>query len=299
MKMLSYLKALLSGLFLLIITFQPTSAQQQKGLLWEISGKGMAQPAYLFGTVHLYDTSVYRLPQAPFDLLKKVDKVYFELDFGKINAQDVMADMFIDDTSQYINKLLPPASLAKLQKLTASSAMMQMMGEKLYAIKPILLLSLLMSNDGKAPSVDLALYQAAMGEKRPVDGLETYREQMDALNTMSIPLQITMLQQLLDKDLSPVEMLNKMTAVYVRQDIQQMLTELNEDMPLDANFNEELIIKRNAVMANRIDSLLRKEHPLIAVGAGHLGNDTGLIALLKQKGYTLKNVPFTIQKVHE
>ncbi|WP_186774272.1 TraB/GumN family protein [Chitinophaga pinensis] len=40
-------------------------------------------------------------------------------------------------------------------------------------------------------------------------------------------------------------------------------------------------------MADRIDSLLKQEHPLIAVGAAHLGARTGLIELLRQKDIRL------------
>jgi uncharacterized protein YbaP (TraB family) len=59
-----------------------------------------------------------------------------------------------------------------------------------------------------------------------------------------------------------------------------------------------LLIKRNIVMANRIDSLVGKTSTMIAVGAGHLGGTGGLIALLKKKGYQLKSLPFTFTKSH-
>lgn len=299
MKTLTHLKTIVLALVLLVIACTPASAQQRTGLLWKISGKGMSQPAYLFGTVHLYDTSSYQLPRAPFDLLDKVDKVYFELDFGKINPQEMMSAMFIADSSQYINKLLDPASLEKLKRLTASSAIVKMLGDKVYTIKPILLSTLLTNNDGKASSVDLELYKAAVSKNNPVGGLETVKEQMDAFNTISIPAQVDMLRQTLAKNLSPADLLNRLMAVYVKQDIEHMLDEWNDDMPMDANFEEHLLIKRNINMADRIDSLLHKEHPLIAIGAAHLGNSTGLIELLKKKGYTLTNIPFTIKKAHE
>jgi uncharacterized protein YbaP (TraB family) len=51
-------------------------------------------------------------------------------------------------------------------------------------------------------------------------------------------------------------------------------------------------------MANRIDGLVGKTSTMIAVGAGHLGGPKGLIALLKQKGYQIKNLPFTFTKAH-
>ncbi|SFD02368.1 hypothetical protein SAMN05518672_10190 [Chitinophaga sp. CF118] len=293
-----YLKTIVICLTLGIAGFKPSFAQHKKGLLWEISGKGMTKPAYLFGTVHLYDTSSYYLPEAPFALLDKVKKVYFEVDFGHINTNDIMEAMFITDTTQTIDKLLDAASLAKLKQMAAVSATLKMFGDKMYSLKPIFLQTILMNNDGKASSVDMELYKAAINKKDSVGGLETIKEQMDAINAISIPVQTDMLRQSLLKNMSSEQMLSQLTAIYVKQDIENMLNEINDDMPLDANFNEVLLIKRNVVIADRIDALLRKESPLIAVGGGHLGTETGLIALLQKKGYTLKNIPFTINKKH-
>lgn len=144
----------------------------------------------------------------------------------------------------------------------------------------------------------MELYKAAVSKKDSVGGLETVKEQMDAINAISIPVQIDMMRQWLTKGLSGKEMLSKLMNIYVKQDIEGMLTEMNDDMPVDASFNEKILIQRNIVMADRIDVLLHKESPLIAIGGGHLGAEVGLIALLRKKGYTLKNIPFTIQKAH-
>src|SRR3954462_10680355 len=104
MKTRMYLKTIIICITFIITGYQFSTAQQKKGLLWEISGKGMKQPAYLFGTVHMYDTSLYQLPQPPFALLDKVKKVYFELDFGKIDMAEILSAIFITDSTQTIDK---------------------------------------------------------------------------------------------------------------------------------------------------------------------------------------------------
>ncbi len=300
MKAINCLKTFLLVMVLLSAGFTSASAQQEpKGLLWKISGKGLSQPAYLFGTIHLYDTSSYELPQAAFDVLNQVDKIYFELDFGNINTQEMLSGLYISDSTQYIDKQLDAASMERLKQFAKQSPLATSLGNKLYTIKPMLLISMLTSTGGKASSVDLELYKAALGKQLPVGGLETVKEQMDVFNVVSISSQLEMLRQMLSLNLSPVEMITRMTAIYVKQDIAHLLTEMNNNMPLDANFNEALLVKRNIVMADRIESALKNTHPLIAVGAGHLDASTGLVALLRQKGYTLTNIPFTIKKVHE
>ncbi|SFO21555.1 hypothetical protein SAMN05428949_4501 [Chitinophaga sp. YR627] len=300
MKTRNCLKAFVLILILLWGAFHPVSAQQQpKGLLWEISGKGLSKPAYLFGSMHIYDTAGYQLPQLPFDLLDKVDKLYLELDLGKIDLREMMEGMYISDSTAYIDKQLDALSMEKMRRFVQSAPLSSAMGNKLYAIKPMLLISMLTGSAGKAASVDFELYKAANSRKLPVGGLETVREEMEALKAVSLSSQMDMLRLVLDQQISPAEMLKRMTTSYVQQDIEQLLYELNYNTSSSDGANDALLVKRNIVMADRIDSLLKNEHPLIAVGAAHLGAGKGLIVLLKQKGYTLTNIPFSIKKAHE
>jgi uncharacterized protein YbaP (TraB family) len=296
MKTHIYLKTIVICITLAITGLNSSSAQQKKGLLWEISGKGITKPAYLYGTIHMYDTSVYRLPATPFAILDKVKKVFFELDFGHIDAVAMMSSMYITDSTQFINKLMDAPSLEKLKPLLASSATLKMFGDKAYEIKPILLWSLLMAGDGTTPSIDMELYKAALAKKDSVGGLETMKEEMDAINMLSIPAQLEMLKDVILKGISPKEVLARMTAIYTRQNIETLMDELSDGMPMDPNFNEHLLVKRNIVMADRIEPLLHKDGVMICIGAGHLGAKTGVIALLEKKGYTLKNIPFNFEK---
>jgi len=225
--------------------------------------------------------------------------LYLELDLGKIDPREMMEGMYITDSTAYIDKQLDALSMEKMRRFVQSAPISSVMGDKLYAIKPMLLISLLTGSAGKAASVDFELYKAAINKKLPVGGLETVREEMEALKTVSLSSQMDMLRVVLDQHLSPAEILKRMTASYAQQDITQLLYEITYNVSSEAGANDALLVKRNIVMADRIDSLLKNEHPLIAVGAGHLAAGTGLIELLKQKGYTLTNIPFSIKKAHE
>jgi len=289
------MKKLIICIVLTLTSFTATFAQ--KGLLWEISGKGMKKPAYLFGTIHMYDTTAYQTPQAPIDILNKVNKVYFEIDLGHIDQAEMMAGLFIKDTAQYLDKLLDAKSLAKLDSLAARSAMLKMLGNRIYTIKPFLLASMLMAGDTPPTSIEAELYKAAIAKNDSVGGIETMKEQMAAVDAVSIPGQANMLRDMLNNYMPPAEIIRKLTDAYVKQDADNILSTLNDNLPVDVNFDKSIRSERNYVMADRIDSLLRKESPLIAVGAGHLGSDDGIIALLQKKGYKLKNIPFTIKKL--
>jgi len=278
--------------------FFTTSAQAQaKGLLWQITGKNIKAPTYLYGTVHLYDTSVYRLPQPVMAKLKQTKQVYFELDFGKINPMEVLQYAMVKDSTERLDKLLDSASLKKLRAVAKSSVMMQMLGDNMYRLKPLFLTTLLMNN-GKAVAIDMEMYNRAKQLKDSIGGLETMAEQMQAINAIPVTAQANMIKDMLKTYNGADELIKKLTNIYVKQDINTLLSEMNDNTPMDADFNEALLIKRNIIMANRIDSLLGQRSTMIAVGAGHLGGSTGLIALLKKKGYQLKAVPFAFTKAH-
>jgi uncharacterized protein YbaP (TraB family) len=292
-------KTIVICIVLLFAGINASIAQQKKGLLWEISGNGLQQPAYLFGTVHLYDTTQYKLPQLPADLLNKVNKVYFEMDFSRIDQAEMMAGMIIKDTTQYLDKLLDTASLASLHTLSASSPMLKMLGKKIYAVKPLIMMSWISASSTKSATVDFELFRQLMAQNKPIGGLETPKDQMAAIDAVPLPKQAEMLKRALDKNFSLDQQISRLTDVYTKQELDDLMTVLNDNIPVDASFDDAIRLHRNVSMANSIDSILRTEHPLIAVGAGHFGNSTGLLALLQQKGYTLKNIPLIIKKTHE
>jgi uncharacterized protein YbaP (TraB family) len=115
---------------------------------------------------------------------------------------------------------------------------------------------------------------------------------------MTAASQAKMVQEMLKTYTTADDAIKKLTGIYVKQQINTLLAEMNDNAPMDAAFNEALLTKRNIVMANRIDTLVGKKSTMIAVGAGHLGGPQGLIGLLKKKGYQFKNVPFTFTKAH-
>ena len=277
--------------------FNSAAQAQKQGLLWQITGKNIKQPTYLFGTIHMFDTSMYKVPQPVLARLTQTKQVYFELDFGKINPMEVMQYAMVKDSTERLDKLLDAASLQKFKELAKSSAMLQMMGDNMYRLKPIFLTTMLLNN-GKSVAIDMEMYNRAKQLQDSIGGLETVNEQMAAINALSAASQAKMVQEMLKTYTTADDAIKKLTGIYVKQQISSLLADMSEGAPMDAAFNEALLTKRNIVMANRIDLLVGKKSTMIAVGAGHLGGPQGLIALLKKKGYQFKDVPFVFTKAH-
>jgi len=58
-----------------------------------------------------------------------------------------------------------------------------------------------------------------------------------------------------------------------------------------------LIVTRNGIMAEGLDSIVKKTSVFCAIGAAHLGGNKGVINLLRQKGYTVRKVAATFNEL--
>ncbi len=57
------------------------------------------------------------------------------------------------------------------------------------------------------------------------------------------------------------------------------------------DFEQKLLVERNSIWMQKILNI-QEQTAVIAVGAGHLGGDYGLLNQLQQTGYTLTRAPF-------
>lgn len=93
--------------------------------------------------------------------------------------------------------------------------------------------------------------------------------------------------------------LDEMMSAYLNQDLKK-LEELmmKTDMGI-GNFTEILLFKRNRNWVAKLKDLLPKKMLLIAVGAGHLPGDQGVISLLRKAGYKVSPIENKINKTKE
>jgi hypothetical protein len=90
------------------------------------------------------------------------------------------------------------------------------------------------------------------------------------------------------------EELDKMVAAWEKGDavlMADLVDKSNREFPELKGINKRLIDDRNHTMLEKILSFFKEEKTyLVVVGAGHLVGKTGLVQLLKDKGFTLKQL---------
>ena len=263
-------------------------APKEKTLLWEVSGKGITKPSYLFGTIHLMCSNELKMPQVVKEKFNSAAKLFLELDMDDPNMMtEMMAGMQMKDSStleKLIGKNFDTAN-AVFKKNTGMPLKM------LNTAKPFLLMSMLYpSLMGCTPVSWESNFEKMAKEKGlETEGLEKLSDQMNIFEKIPYKVQSDMfVKMLLNIDSSKKEFF-EMLDVYKKKDINQLniLTTKEDDL---GEYNGILLNDRNHNWIPIIGEQAKKMPTFFAFGAGHLGGEKGVISLLRQAGFTVKPV---------
>lgn len=266
----------------------------EKSLLWEISGNGLKQPSYLYGTIHIQRSEVFGYDKTVKAIFDSCRAYAMELNFADISIEEMTKMMVLEKP---LDSILTPEKYGLLDSIvTAETGTSVSVMKKM---KPFFIMANLMKKDiggDMEYALDLDFYQKAQKAGKKLIGIEKFEEQMEAINSMTIEEQADMLIKGYIEKTDPKEMFDKMLKSYLAQDLSlivKMVAEESEDSP---EFNEEFLVKRNKRMAERIGEISAKRMTFNAIGAAHLPGKEGVIQLLKDKGYTVKPIKFTFKK---
>ena len=300
------MKKLSTGLFVTLIALS-TVAQTENAnntLLWKISGNGLKNPSYLFGTIHMICAEDALLSDNMKKAIKGVDEVYFEVDmdnlFEMIGAIPKMK--MIGDTT--LKDLLNEQDYKKVKTYFEVNGSM-LPFSMLETYKPMLAASTLEQSTMPCDNTT-ALEQVIMKEakeySKKIKGLETMAYQAGVLDSIPYKLQADHLVSYIDKANKGEDddtELKEMFKAYKSQDLnklEKMLIETDAGM---SGFTDILLFHRNQNWVEKLKSLLPEKSLLIAVGAGHLPGEKGVINLLRKEGFKVTPLENKIIKVKE
>ncbi len=282
-------------LFLLIIVVgvSKSNAQQKEAssLLWEISGKTLSKPSYVFGTFHLMCAADFSIGKVLSEKLNSTEQFFGEIDMSKPNWQTEMA-MSLIMKEQTIEGLMGKLDYEKANRKFKEITGMDL--TNLNNVKPFMSLSLLILNtipcsDKIQP--ETMFINMVNQRKAPVFGLETIADQMSAIDTQPLDSQINSLKKMIfNFDSVKIEM-RKMIDVYQLKNVDSLYNFMRQN-GADGEFEQELLIKRNQKWIPIITKAINQKSSFFAVGAGHLGGETGVLNLLRKEGYHIKAINY-------
>jgi len=284
-NLISNLNKALIPLLLFVGLSSPALAEQ--GLFWKAESK-TAHPIYLFGSIHTDDNRVTDFSPNVLAALKSVDAFMMEADAPQdphiLQSQDV--------------DLKTSLSPNELEQLYALADFHVMHREAALRTKPWLLAVVFDSPRPLTPyAQDNLLMRLAEDNGKEVQGMESAAEHFSVMDSLTTDEQLAFLRKVLKRSHQvKVRDYERLIKAYLKGDANK-LAALNAQItgsllptPLWEKMRVKLLDERNAVMAQRILAKAQDKSLFVAVGASHLAGPTGLIAALKQAGYTLSVV---------
>ncbi len=294
------LKNVLTASVAIAAMLLPTSANAQ--LLWEVSGNGAKETSYLFGTHHIAPATMMDSVKGMKDAMKGVDKVYGEVVMSELldpQAQMGLAAKYLmAPADSTLSKVLIPVQLDSVNNLLgrlsgggANVSMLEMMKPAIVSAQLVILENMKTFPDfNPQQQLDGMIQDFASAAGIPVGGLETAEEQMQLLYGKPISIQANELMEAVRDFDNEAEKSKKLSEAYVTQDfnaLSDIFKAVEED---ETESLKKLLYDRNDSWMKIIKSKLPEESMFIAVGAGHLVGDHGLIQQLRQAGYTVSPV---------
>jgi hypothetical protein len=289
---MNVMKKLTVLLFAMVVAvFNLYGQQDNNSRLWKISGNGLEEASYLYGTFHLLCPDDLNIQQKVTNAMDASDQLVLELDFDDPSVmtkiQQSMA--FTDGTTA--EDYLDESDYKLLSDFFRDS--LNMPFERLKSIKPFFLSSMtLMHFLGCQPvSFEQRLTKMAGERNMEVKGLETVGEQLGFIDNLPMEYKKKMLMENLKEYDKSKKMFDRMVGFY-REGNLDGINNLSEDYMSEdyARFKDELLVKRNHRWIPDVTRMIGKSPSFIAVGASHLPGDKGLIHLLRQEGYQVDPV---------
>ncbi|MFT4070916.1 MAG: TraB/GumN family protein [Dysgonamonadaceae bacterium] len=266
-------------------------------LCWQITGKELVKPSYLFGTHHLIDKKEIKGFGYYEDLANKCDAVVGEIDM----TDSLETSMKLMKASRMENRTLKDLYPQNIYSII-DKEFKSVIGvglERFQNLKPITLLSMYtmsrykkeIGNDSDATPIDLLFQRIAIAEKKRIIGLETADEQIDVLfNSISLESQAKMLLDAVKEKDDDTKMMHQLQKAYLKGNMAMAAQFSEEDKGMTPQERFALLDNRNRKWFEKLPSLMQEQSCFVAVGFMHLVGKNGLVDMLKKSGYTLKPV---------
>ncbi len=258
-------------------------------LLWKISGKGLAKPSYLFGTMHVLCADEARLSDGLKTVIAGCDEIWFEIKLDDMsNILGAMKVMQMNDDKR-LSDLLPADQYQKVKDYFAQHASLLPFG-MLERFKPLLISALIEEQNMNCQATDgmeLSIMKEVHPTGKPIRGLETMEFQAGLFDSIPYVKQAKELVDYIDSAEQYKKMNLDLAGVYKEQDLDKIDELSRKDDPAMDGYMDLLLYDRNRKWARNLDTLLPGKSLLIAVGAAHLPGKDGLIDLLRKEGYEL------------
>lgn len=245
--------------------------------LWKVH-KDAGPTLWLYGTVH--DVALAGVPPAALAALDGA--TVFASELGDVEADpETVRDLTRYKSGLGIDQTLPEDDWYALRDALIGT----IKEDSLRRVRPWYAMILLNNkvSPNKPVAMDTDLAKRARSKKLPVEALETWAEQMTALDKVVTVQDLSEVIHARDAMHCEVDRL----AVAYRTGDLDLMTQLL----IVPRTSEPLLWARNRAWQPKLVTYLSAQGAFVAVGLGHMLGDNGLPAMLARAGYTVERVP--------
>lgn len=262
-------------------------SQNQNSLLWKVSGNGLKNPSYVFGTYHMLCSKDFQIKDKVKNALNSSGQFMMEVNFSDPETMTVMQSAMM--AKQKLSDVLSPK---EVEVMKANISKFGYRFEDVEGMSPMVINSLLMVKyfdcaPTELKMIDVELMNLAASGDKIIGGLETAKEQMETLGKFLTPSDLV---KTISKFEEGKEMMVKLKKAYLDEDLATLDLLMKDRKEMTQEQEDLLLNNRNKNWVKMMPELMTDNSTFFAVGAGHLLGKEGVIMLLQKQGYTVTPV---------
>ncbi len=254
--------------------------------IFEISGNGLKTTSYLMGTMHLGCEESKLVPANFRSYLLKTEALVLEMNLKKVSEQIKITTKAIVPKERSLDRLMG-ARYFEFKKEVQQQYQLDVAAlERFHPMMTTSLLAAKLLPCSKPKGSETILMEVADSLKIRVIGLETASEQANILFSMPDSEAVRSLWEMGTNRKKAQQDWDELQTVFAQGNIDSIakFIEQSDEIKMDL---EKMLFQRNRNWMKTLPALMKKKSVFIAVGAGHLGGSHGLVALLREAGYTV------------
>ncbi|MGB5819948.1 MAG: TraB/GumN family protein [Saonia sp.] len=261
-------------------------AQEKNSLLWEIAGNGLKETSYLYGTMHVSKKIAFRLDDVFYEALDKSKIVALESDPSTwLENDETMGNSGYGFGNSFATKgfYTHPFVMKNPRKEDLATYLAfedRVVNNILYRTNEF------SQNFEEETYLDMFIYQAGQKFDKPIVALENLEESSALVGRASLNAMKEKPDEWLQKKMRQQDPMFLMQDAYRERNI-NLLDSIDQAM-YTQHYLKNMLYVRNENMALRLDSVMRTGKVFTGIGAAHLPGKKGVIAMLRDMGYTVR-----------
>ena len=253
--------------------------------------EGARNQVYLLGSVHLLRKGDYPLPQVIERAYEDAELLVMEIDMDDLDpveTQALVTRLGVLPDGQTLRDVLGPddyaIAQAAAQELEVPLGLLDKSEPWLAAITiEQLMLSRLGFN--AMHGIEMTFLGKARRDDKPIEGLETFAEQIGFLDGLSPAAQRDLLMQTLTEGAELRDMMDSLVEAWKTGDVDFMESRMLDELAEFPELYDVVVVDRNRRWIDQLVPLMEHETDyLVVVGALHLIGDDGVPAMLEAAG---------------